>query len=137
MDDIKREWKYVVYRIEEGGETGITDNKVPRGLEQHTEEGAWQYHSAQRRARNAVLEEQDHRSCHETIAKAYRNEALPYVETAVERAKKDAKYAKQYRLSKQDALYLLKEASKTKTRHNKKKKKKRSEGNSRRSERQQ
>jgi len=137
MDDIKREWKYAVYRIEQGGETGITDSKVPRGLEQHTEEGAWQYHSAQRRARNAVLEEQDNRSSHETIAEAYREEALAYVERAVERAKQDAKYAKQYRLSKQDALHLLKEASKTKTRHNKKKKKKRSKGESNRSERQQ
>jgi len=122
LDDLKRDWKYVVYRIDQG-ET--LEDGAGRGLEQHTEEGAWEYYSAQRTAMNAVLEEQDSRgSSIEEIAEAYTSETAKYVQKAIERALQDAKEAKEVRLRRAEALYLLKEACKVKTKHNKKKKSK-------------
>lgn len=114
LGELKRNWKGVVYYLDQG-ET----HKEARGLEQHTEEGAWEYYSAQRAGWNAVLEEQDHNSCPETISEAYADENAKYVQIALERAKEDAKKAKKIRLRKEEAMLLVKEAQKRKTHHEK------------------
>jgi len=121
MEGLKRDWKGAVYKIEKG-ET-LAQGETPRGLEQYTKDGAWEYHIARRAGFNAVLDEQDHQSSEEEIAKAYRDETKKYVQKAIERAQQDAKEAENLRLTKLEGLQLLKAASKIKTRHNKKKKK--------------
>lgn len=127
MDEVKGDWKYVVYRIEQG-ET--LEDGAGRGLYQHTDEGAWEYYTAQRTAMNVVLEEQDRLSSIEEIAEAYICQTAKYVQKAIERARQDAKEAREVRLGRAEALHLLKEARKVKTKHNKKKKDKSREGRS-------
>ena len=115
MDDLEREWKFAVYRINNGE---VPEDGEARGLEQHTENGAWEYYSAQARARNTVLEEQDRRSSDEEIADAYSSATIDYVQQAIERAERDAKEAKANRLRKKEATRLILEASKIKLTHN-------------------
>jgi len=121
MEGLKRDWKGAVYKIDQG-ET-LAQGETPRGLEQYTKDGAWEYHIARLAGFNAVLDEQDHQSSEEDIAKAYKDETKKYVQKAIERAKLDAKEAEKLRLTKAEGLQLLKDASKSKTKHNKKKKK--------------
>ena len=118
LDDIKRDWKFAVYKIEQGE---APEDGDARGLEQHTGNGAWEYFSAQTRARNAVLGEQERQSSCEEIAEVYFSETSHHAQKAIERAKLDAKEAKAHRLRKAEAVLLIKEAAKVKTIHNKKK----------------
>ena len=116
LNDLKRDWKFAVYKIEQGE---VPEDGEARGLEQHTGNGAWAYFSAQTRARNAVLGEQDRQSSCEAIAEAYSSETIPHAHKAIERAQLDAKEAKAHRLRKAEAIRLIKEAAKVKTIHNK------------------
>ena len=102
-----RELKNDAYRAVAALEAGH-DDVDERGLELHTQLGAWNAYKAKQDMYNAVLGEQDkqaraRKQDWDEIARLYRNETEKCIEEAVARGKKDEEEAQ--------AIYLRKTAS--------------------------